>query len=420
MRFAPGLAPLRHRDFALYWSGLTVSQIGDWMETTTTAWLLYEITGSPLLLGLWGGIRAAAIVGFGLVGGAVADRFPRRTLLLITQSGFALTSLALFAFVATGTVTAVHIYVASAVASTLVAFDAPARRSMYPTLVPRSQLQNATTMNAAVFRVSRLAGPALAGVIIATLGPAASYLVNAVSSVAIIVALALMRARPVVARVRARLVAEMADGVRYTLRTPPLGQLLALETGHALFSANTALVTIFAKDVLGVGPERLGLLLAGMGGGALLATAAMIAVGDVDRKGRWMLIGGWIYAVAYAAVALSRSFELTLGALTIMGAADAYWSTMRTTIFQIRADDAYRGRTLAVLSLVGRGFTQASQLVTGVLVAVAGAPAAALLGSVVIAGSLGAIDARDPRVRRFRGGPAPDAAGSAASESPAP
>lgn len=403
MRIAPGLAPLRHRDFALYWAGLTVSQVGEWIETTTTAWLLYEITGSPVLLGLWGAIRATALIGFGLVGGAMADRISRRRLLLITQSGFALTSLALFGFVATGTVTAAHIYVTSAITATLTAFDAPARRSMYPTLVPRSQLQNATTMNAAVFRVSRLAGPAIAGVLIAGLGPAVSYLINAVSSAAIIVALALMRARPALERARAKLASEVADGLRYTLRTPPLGQLLLLESGHALFGANTALITILAKDVLRVGPEGLGLLLSALGGGALTATVSMILIGAIDRAGRWMLAGGLVYATVYAALALSRSFELSLLLLFAMGNADAYWSTMRTTIFQLRSDDAYRGRTLSVLSLVGRGFTQGSQLVTGVLVAALGPPAAALVGAAVVGGSIAAANLRDGRVREFRG-----------------
>lgn len=415
MRIAPGLAPLRHRDFALYWAGLTVSQVGEWIETTTTAWLLYEITGSPVLLGLWGAVRAAALIGFGLVGGAVADRFSRRKLLLITQTGFALASLALFAFVATGTVTVAHIYITSAITATLTAFDAPARRSLYPTLVPRSQLQNATTMNASVFRVSRLVGPALAGLLIASLGPAISYLINAVSSAAILAALALMRARPALERARARLAAEVADGLRYTLRTPPLGRLLVLESGHALFGANTALLTILAKDVLLVGPEGLGLLLSALGGGALTATISMILIGELDRAGRWMLAGGLAYAVLYVALALSPSFELSLVLLFAMGNADAYWSTMRTTIFQLRSDDAYRGRTLSVLSLVGRGFTQGSQLVTGVLVAALGPAAAALVGATVIGGSIAAANLRDGSVRGFRG-----RTGAAAAEPPAP
>lgn len=418
MRIAPGLAPLRHRDFALYWSGLTVSQTGDWMETTTTAWLIYEITGSPLLLGIWGGTRAAAIVLFGLLGGTLADRVPRRRLLFVTQSGFALTSLALFAFVATGTVTVVHIYVASAITATFGAFDAPARRSLYPALVPRSELQNATALNAAVFRLSRLVGPALAGLVIAAYGPATSYLVNAATSTAILAALLLIRSWGLTARVRATLWSETLDGLRYTLRTPPLGHVLLLEAGHSLFGVNAALVTILAKDTLAVGPDGLGLLLAALGGGALLATLTFVVTGDVEHKGRWMIGGGAFYAAVYAALGLTRSFELSLLLLVAMGAADGAWTTMRTTIFQLQAEDAYRGRTLSLLLLAGRGSTQASQLVTGVAVGALGPPGAVLLCAAVVGGSLVGVNLWDPRVRRFRAAATPTAS-EAASETAA-
>lgn len=419
MRIAPGLAPLRHRDFALYWAGLTVSNVGDWMETTTTAWLLYEITGSPLLLGLWGGTRAAAIIIFGLIGGTLADRVPRRRLLLVTQSGFALTSLALFAFVATGTVTPAHIYVASAVTATLGAFDAPARRSLYPTLVPRSQLQNATTLNGSVFRLARLIGPALAGILIATLGPAASFLVNAVSSGAILVALLLIRTWTHTERVRASFWSETVDGLRYTFRTPPLGHLLLLEVGHSLFGVNTALVTIVAKDLLDAGPDGLGYLVASLGAGALFATVTLVARGDVDRKGRFMVIMGAGYALLYAMFGLSGSFALSALLLFGIGATDAYWTTMRTTIFQLRADDSYRGRTLSALLLAGRGSTQGSQLVTGIAVSALGPVLAVIAGAAVVGGTLAGMNVWDPRVRRFRGD-ALSAAANAAAERTAP
>ncbi len=419
MRIAPGLAPLRHRDFALYWAGLTVSNVGDWMETTTTAWLLYEITGSPLLLGLWGGTRAAAIIIFGLVGGTLADRVPRRGLLLVAQSGFALTSLALFAFVATGTVTPVHIYVASAVTATLGAFDAPARRSLYPTLVPRSQLQNATTLNGSVFRLARLIGPALAGIIIATLGPAASYLVNAVSSGAILAALLLIRTWTRTERVRASFWSETVDGLRYTFRTPPLGHLLLLEVGHSLFGVNTAIITIVAKDLLHAGPDGLGYLVASLGAGALFAIVTLVAKGDVDRKGRFMVIMGAGYALLYAMFGLSGSFALSALLLFGIGATDTYWTTMRTTIFQLRADDSYRGRTLSALLLAGRGSTQGSQLVTGIAVSALGPILAVIAGAAVVGGTLVGVNVWDPRVRRFRGGEL-SAAANATAESTAP
>ena len=200
MRFAPGLAPLRHRDFALYFTGLTVSQCGSWMEQTLTTWLLYEITGSPVLLGIGGAMRAIPTFAFGLLAGAIADRVDRRRLLLFTQAGSAVTSLGLGLVVATGQVEVWHIYLASVINGTLQTFDAPARRAMYTTMVPRSQMQNAITLNAAVFRIARLIGPSLAGILIAATGPALPYFINAVSFLAIIGALVLISKPPIVDR----------------------------------------------------------------------------------------------------------------------------------------------------------------------------------------------------------------------------
>ena len=402
MRFAPGLAPLRYRDFALYFTGLAVSSCGTWLETTLTAWLLYEITGSPLLLGLNGLMRAAPIFAFGLLAGTIADRVDRRRLLLFTQGGTALTSLALGVVVATGQVQVWHIYAAGVVSATLGAFDAPARRAMYLSLVPRSQLQNANTLNAGIFRIARLIGPILAGILIVAVGPAVPYFVNSASFVAIIGALLMMRTPPIVARERGSLWAETVDGVRYTLGKSVLAHLMVLESIHSLFSVNAALVTIFAKDVLHVGPEGLGLLLSALGAGALVGTGSLVVSGDVLRKGRWMMVAGYGYVAAFGLFAWSASFELSAVALALIGLADSWWATMRNSIFQLQADEAYRGRTLSAFLLVGRGMAQASQLQTGVAVEAFGPPVAATVGAVIIGVAIVGVNAMDDEVRSFR------------------
>lgn len=402
MRFAPGLAPLRHRDFALYFSGLTVSQCGSWMEQTLTTWLLYEITGSPVLLGIGGALRAIPIFVFGLLAGAVADRVDRRRLLLLTQGGSALTSLGLGIVVATGQLEVWHIYAVSVVNSTLLAFDAPARRAMFTTMVPRSQLQNAITLNAAVFRIARLIGPSLAGILIVATGPALPYFINSFSYLAIIGALLLISKPPMVDRVRASLVAEAVDGVRYTLGKRILANLLFLESVHSLFGANTALVTIVAKDVLHVGPDGLGFLLSSLGAGALLGTGALVMSGVVERKGRFMMLSGYGYVAAFAVFAWSRSFELSALTLALVGFADTWWATMRNSIFQLEVEEAYRGRTLSAFLLVGRGMAQTSQLQTGLAVEAFGPHIAATAGAVLIAASIVGINVRNDEVRRFR------------------
>lgn len=414
----PGLRPLRHRNFALYWAGLTVSVCGDWMETTTTAWLLYEITKSPVLLGVGGGLRAGAIIIFGLIGGALADRVSRRKVLFITQSSFALSSLILGLLVVTGRIEFWHIYVFSAVNGAIGSFDAPARRALFPTLVPRSEMQNAVMLNASTFRLGRLAGPGLAGVIIAVYGPAVAYFVNVASYAAILVALAAMRVVEPPLRAAGPLLRSAAQGLRYSLDRPLLRAVLVLESIHSFFGINTALITILAADILHRGPEGLGLLLSSQAVGALVGTTFLMMTGDLEHKGRAMMVSGAAYCVAFAALAFATSFEAAAIFIALCGLTDAFWTTMRNTIFQLETEEAYRGRAMGTILLAGRGFTQASQLETGLAVSVGGLPFAMLFGAALIGGSLIAVNARTDEVRRFRG--LPDPIGAAANATPDP
>jgi MFS family permease len=346
-------------------------------------------------------MRAIPTFVFGLLAGAIADRVDRRRLLLYTQGGSALTSIGLGLVIATGQVQVWHIYAASLINGTLQTFDAPARRAMYTTLVPRSEMQNAITLNAAVFRIARLVGPSLAGILIVTTGTAVPYFINAISYLAIIGALLLMGRPSMVDRVRASLWTETVEGVRYTLGKPILAHLLFLESVHSLFGANTALATIVAKDVLHVGPEGLGLLLSALGAGALVGTGALVMSGDVERKGRSMMLSGYAYVASFALFAWSRSFELSALTLAAIGCADTWWATMRNSIFQLKTDEAYRGRTLSAFLLVGRGMAQTSQLQTGLAVEAFGPQIAATAGAALIALTIIGVNARDDEVRRF-------------------
>ena len=360
-----------------------------------------------MLLGLGGGIRALSIILFGLIGGAVADRTDRRRLLFITQSGFALASLALGALVLSGQVTFWHIYIFSALNGALGSFDAPARRSLFPNLVPREEMQNAVVLNAAVFRLARLVGPAIGGVIIATYGPAISYFVNFASYAAILLALAAMRATPRPARRRSPILRDVADGLRYTLRRPLLRAVLILESTHSFFGVNTALITIFASDVLRTGPEGLGLLLSAQAFGALVGTTALLVAGDMERKGRAMMVAGVAYCVALALFAFARSFEVAAILLIATAITDAFWTAMRNTMFQLQTDEAYRGRSLSTVLLAGRGFTQGAQLETGIAVSIGGPTFAVLSGAAVIATVLGLVNASTDSIRSYRGTPDP-------------
>jgi MFS family permease len=401
IRIPPGLAPLGHRNYALYWVGQLVSMSGTWIELTATTWLLYQLTDSPFLLGLGGVFRAAPIFALALIGGTVADRVERRRLLLITQSSSVLTSLVLGALVISGQVVFWHIYVINLLNATIAAFDAPGRQSLFPTLVPRGQLQNAITLNSMLFRSSNLVGPAVAGILIARVGVASPFFVNAVSYFAIIAGLLAMRIPPVAPRMRGSIRGELVGGLRYVRASAILPLILAIEATLSVFGHNQALITIFAQDVLATNAEGLGLLLSAIGAGAIAGMVLLIFLGDVRRKGAFMLGAGLLYAAMLLLFAWSRSFALSLAALAMLGFADATWGTMRNAIAQLAAQDAYRGRVMSLIVIVSRGLTNASQLQTGLATALVGAPGAATIGAVVVGGVVAAVAARAERLRHF-------------------
>ncbi len=404
MRLPPGLAPLRERNYALYWFGQATSMIGTWIELTTTSWLLYQLTDSAILLGLGGLARGGPVILFAVFGGAVADRVQRHRLLLVTQSLQVVSSLVLGTLVLTGAVRFWHIYLVSVANATIASFDVPARQSLFPTLVPRAQLQNAVTLNSIIFRLSTLIGPAVAGVLIATYSVSLPYFVNAVSYFAIIGALLLMRLPPAVERTRVSIGADALGGIRYALGNRVLPALLIIEACVSVFGSNQALYTIFARDVLLAGATGLGLLLSSIGAGAILGMIALVVVGDIRRKGAFMIGAGLVYAASLIAFAWSRSLPLSMGILFLLGCADSIWGAMRNTIAQLVTSDAYRGRVMSLIVIVSRGVTQFSQLETGAAVSIAGPTAAATFGGAMVVVAVLAAAARAPRLRGFRSG----------------
>ena len=415
MRLPPGLSPLRHRDFALYWVGQCASQVGTFIEMTATTYLLYAITNSPVLLGLGGLTRAVPILALALYGGALADRVDRKRLLMFTQASQVLTSLLLGTLVVTGTIQFWHIYVIGFVNSTLSAFDAPARNSFYPSLIPRSDFQNAVTLSSVIFRLSTLLGPAIAGVLIATVGPASPFFVNAASYFGLIGALLLIRTKSLVgARSGASMRSAMWDGLQFARRSPVLPLILGTEAILSLFGHNSALVTIFARDVLHVGPEGLGLLLSSVGAGAIVGTIILVGTGELRQKGAIMIAAGILYAAALVAFSVSTSFALSIAVLFVLGIADSFWGAMRNTIIQLAATDAFRGRITSLVTLTSRGLTNAGQVETGAIVFVAGPALAAAINALVIGTVVVAVGLRSARLRGFTSAAAVDVGGPAA------
>lgn len=386
IRLPAGLVALRERNFVLYVVGQFTSQLGSWIEMTAVSWILYEMTNSPLLLGLSGLFRAMPMIGLALYGGAIADRVPRRSLLLLTETTMMIGSFIMGLLAVTHQLQFWHLYVLSVLSGTLSAFSVPSRHALFAGLVPRSSMQSAVTFNSVAVRSGGFIGPSIAGLALAFGGYSLPFFLNAVSFLGMLIALVAMRlprSKPDPTMPRLSLGHGMTEGVEFVWRSPTLKVALALEMTTGLFGHNSALVTILARDVLGSGPEGLGLLLSAIGAGAFLGMGLLVAF-EVQRHVRLILMVGTVYTVLWAAVGLSHWLWFTTILLFALGTADGVWSVMRNTIAQLVVTDALRGRVMSVVMLVTRGSAQLGRVQSGALVGLIGGPAAILVGSAVI------------------------------------
>ena len=381
-----GLTALRERNYVLYAVGQFISQLGNWVEQTAVAWILYEMTNSPLLLGLSGLFRALPMIGLALFGGAIADRVPRRVLLLLTESSMLIASLTVGLLALTDQLQFWHLYVLSFASGTLSAFSIPARHALFAGLVPRSSMQSAVTFNAVAVRSGALIGPSIGGVALAYGGYAFPFFINAAGFIGMLLALASMRLpsrQTDTASSPTNLWHGMTSGLDFVWRNPLLKVALGLEIVSGLFGHNVALITVIARDAIGTGPEGLGLLLSALGAGGLLGMVFMVAF-EVKRHVHVILSAGTAYAALLTAFALSPWLGLSMILLFALGAADGIWAVTRNTLAQLLVPDALRGRVMSVVVMATRGSAPLGRVQGGFLAGLVGGPAAVLVGAAVI------------------------------------
>lgn len=389
-RMPAGLIALRERNFVLYVIGQFTSQLGSWIELTAVSWIVYEMTNSPLLLGLVGLFRAMPTILLALFGGAIADRLPRRLLLMCTESTMLVVSLAMGILSVTGNLEYWHLYVLNLISGTLQAFSVPSRHALFAGLVPRAAMPSAVTLNSVSVRCGGFIGPSIAGLALAFGGYSLPFFLNAASFVAMIIALAMMRIpkAEVDATVkRPSLRHGITEGLAFVWRTPLLRVALLLELATGLFGHNAALITIIVRDVLGAGPGTLGLLLSATGAGALVGMTLLLTF-PVKQHGRLILTLGALYSILWAAVGLSHWLWLSAVLLLALGVIDSVWGVTRNTLAQLLVSDALRGRVMSVVMLATRGSSQLGRVQSGFTVGLIGAPAAVLLGAAVVGAAI--------------------------------
>ncbi|MFY9553757.1 MAG: MFS transporter [Blastocatellia bacterium] len=376
---------LRHRDFRLLWIGQLISVTGSQMQIVAINWHVYLLTKSPLALGGVGLVRVLPIVFCSLLGGVVADAVDRKRLMLATQAVMLISAALLAVMTASGLSSIWPIYLLTAIASGATAFDNPARQAMLPTLVPQKDFPNAVSLGIMVFNSAMIVGPAIAGSLLKFRGPALIYGLNAASFVAVIVALLLMSARgraEAESRVSQISLAALREGLRFVWRTPIIVQTMTLDFIATFFASATALLPIFAEEILHVGAQGLGFLAAAPGAGSIAAGLSMARFGVMRRQGKAVLISVAIFGAATVVFGLSHWFWLSLLMLAITGAADTVSTVLRQTIRQLVTPDQLRGRMTSVNMIFFMGGPQLGELEAGAVAALIGAPLSVVTGGV--------------------------------------
>ncbi|MES1256642.1 MAG: MFS transporter [Acidobacteriota bacterium] len=408
---ARSFVALQHRNFRLIWAGLLVSFTGTMMQNAALLWqvsLLVRPDQKGLALGLVGLVRVVPIVVFSLVSGVVADAWDRRKLMLFTQTGSAVVALALAWLTFRGLSTAWPVYALAALSSSVSAFDLPARQSLLPTLVPREHLPNAISLNTSMMQMASVTGPALAGILLASAGVAWVYVANAISFGFVIVALLAMRdlpERPISVEgtrddvsLRAAL-----EGLQFVFRSPLIRSTMLLDFFATFFSSATALLPIFAQDILHVGARGYGWLYAAPAAGALLTSALLVPLTEhIERRGPTLLWAVAGYGLATVVFGVSRSFWLTFACLALTGATDTVSMVIRNIVRQLETPDRLRGRMSGVSMVFFVGGPQLGEFEAGAVANWLGAPFSVVSGGIGCIAATACLAITTPALRRYR------------------
>ncbi|MDX6304257.1 MAG: hypothetical protein QOI77_1226 [Blastocatellia bacterium] len=375
---------LRHRDFRLLWLGQIISVTGSQMQLAAINWHIYLLTRSALALGLVGACRAIPIILCSLVGGVVADVADRRRLMMTTQSVMLVCSATLALVTFRGLLHVWPIFLLTAIASAAWAFDTPARQALMPTLVPLKDFPNAVSLSMLMFQVGLIVGPPLAGFLLAVHGPALVYTINAVSFVAVILGVALMRTsgRPEKDENQPPRVSidALLEGLRFVWRTPIIVQTMTLDFVATFFASANQLLPIFATDILRVGAQGYGFLAAAPAGGAIITGLVMARLGTLKKQGLLVIVSIGVFGAATIAFGLSRVFWFSLLMLAIAGGADTISTILRQTIRQLATPNKLRGRMTSINMIFFMGGPQLGEVEAGTVAALVGAPLSVVTG----------------------------------------
>jgi MFS family permease len=395
---------LRHRNFQLFFSGQLISLIGTWMQTVAQSWLVYRLTGSGLQLGAVGFASQIPVFLFAPIGGIVADRSSRKHVVIATQVASMLLAFALAALTLTNRITVPEIFILAALLGVVNAFDIPGRQSFLVDMVGKEDLMNAIALNSSMFNGARVIGPAVAGVLVARLGEGWCFFANAVSYIAVIAGLLLMKVHAP-ARVSANTSPweHIAEGFRFVNRTAPIRALLLLLGVVSLAGMPyVVLMPLFADKILhnggqefatligshDLGAVRLGILMGAAGVGALLGALTLAVRSGVKGLGSWVSTCCAGFGISLMLFSFSKSFWPSVLLLLPVGYFIMLQMASSNTLIQVMVPDVLRGRVMAVYSMMFMGMAPIGALLGGALSDRLGAPLTVAIGG--LASVLGA------------------------------
>jgi predicted MFS family arabinose efflux permease len=386
LQLSDTFAALKHYNYRLWFIGQMVSLMGTWMQSTAQGYLIYQITNSPVYLGLVGFVGGLPTWLFTLFGGVVADRIHRRTLMVITQTAMMILAFILAVLTFTHNVQPWHILILAFLLGVANAFDSPARVSFVIELVPRTDMTNAIALNSTMFNIATVVGPSVAGLTYAAFGPAWCFTINGLSFIAVIVALLLMRFKPeaLPAR-RSNALAEAAEGLRYVFNNRMVLSLTGAVGLVSVFGFGLMnLFPVWATVVLHGDVTTNGLLVSARGFGALISALMLASLGKYRVRGRMWMAGALVMPVALFVFSWVRWVPLSLGIMVVIG-----WGLMMVTnnsnaLIQTDVPDALRGRVMGIFALVFNGAIPIGALLAGAAAQRIGAPWTATISAIVL------------------------------------
>ncbi|MEC4685340.1 MAG: MFS transporter [Nitrospirota bacterium] len=390
------------QNFRLFWIAQVISLSGSWMHQMAQGWLIYQLTRSPLYLGIAGAALTLPVLMFTLFGGIIADRYSKRNILIVTQTLSIFPPLILGTLTYTGTINVWHAILTAFLMGTINAFDIPARQSFLIEMVGKGHLLNAIALSSAAFNGARILGPLIAGLIISWAGLPACFYINALSFIPVVFVLKMMAIKGTARTGSSKgFFSEFKEGIHFILKQQDILTLILTIMVFSLFGIPfSQFFPVFAEDILGVGAKGLGYMMSSAGAGAFTAAMVIAFRGKIRNTRRYMSIAALIFPAALVAFSLSRSYPLSIIILVTMGwAAVSFLATANSSI-QENVRDGLRGRVMSVYSLVFLGMAPIGSAVIGYTADKIGTPQALTAAGTIclIAGSVFFLRTRRGRI----------------------